>query len=176
MAEQHAERIYTRVMMNLTRRHAEMLTFRRLLGFGLVAAAEPLKKENLELANAILNDSTYDEFFTDRKAAVEFFGGPETIAANTADQELLKILANSGDVGPDQTQHPNAFRRPRCLLGRDSCRPVSRGGNRGVLAPLKLIEDVHLGFGALPSHDISRAYANRDSAEVVSPVAGRCAN
>jgi hypothetical protein len=86
----NAERIFTRVLMNLTRRHADMLTFRRLSGFGLIAAAETLKQENLDLANAILNDPTYDEFFTDRKAAVEFFGGPEAMATNTTNQELLK--------------------------------------------------------------------------------------
>lgn len=87
---ENAERIFTRVMKNLTRRHADMLTFRRLSDLGLPVAASTLKQENLDLANAILSDPSYKEFFTDPKAVIEFFGGPEAMATNTANQELLK--------------------------------------------------------------------------------------
>jgi len=87
---ENAERIFTRVMKNLTRRHSDMLTFRRLSDLGLPVAASTLKQENLDLANAILSDPSYKEFVTDPKAFVEFFGGPEAMATNTANQELLK--------------------------------------------------------------------------------------
>src|SRR5437016_12974737 len=90
MAEKNAEQIYTCVLMNLTRRHADLRTFRRLAEIGVPAAASTLQKENLALANAILNDPAYDEFFTDRKAAVEFFGGADAMATITTKKELLK--------------------------------------------------------------------------------------
>lgn len=67
-----------------------MLTFRRLSDLGLPVAASALKQENLDLANAILKDPSYDKFFKDRKVAVEFFGGPEVMATNTTNEELLK--------------------------------------------------------------------------------------
>ena len=57
-----AERIFTRVMRNLTRRDADMLTFRRLADLGLPVVASTLKQENLDLTNAMLSDLSYKEF------------------------------------------------------------------------------------------------------------------
>ena len=88
-AEQ-AEKIFTQVFLNLTRRHSDMLTFRRLADLGKPAAISTLHDEQLELAQDILTNPAYDEVFKDRKAAVEFFGGPAKMAVMTAAQEIQK--------------------------------------------------------------------------------------
>lgn len=88
-AEQ-AERIFTRVFKNLTSRHVDMLTFQRLADLGKPAAIAKLHQEQLELAHDIENNPAYDEFFKDRRAVVEFFGGPEKMATMTASQEIKK--------------------------------------------------------------------------------------
>jgi hypothetical protein len=90
MSADQAERIFTRVFMNLTRRHADMLSFRRLADLATPVAASVLKQEQLELAHSIQHDPAYGEFFTDGKAAVEFFGGPEAMAESSANQEIVK--------------------------------------------------------------------------------------
>jgi hypothetical protein len=85
-----AARIFARVFSSLTRRHADMITFRRLADLGKPVAVSTLHQEQLELANAILMNPSYAQFFPDPQAAVEFFGGPAKMAAMTTSQEIQK--------------------------------------------------------------------------------------
>lgn len=83
-----AERLFSRVFHNLTQRHADVTTFRRLAALGRGSAAAALSAENYGFALSVLNDPAYDAFFLNRKAAVAFFGGPEKMGSEITAKQL----------------------------------------------------------------------------------------
>ena len=83
-----AERLFSRIFHNLTQRHADVTTFRKLASLGQGAAAATLNVENYRFALSMLEDPQYDEFFLDRKAAVAFFGGPRKMGADMTTKQL----------------------------------------------------------------------------------------
>ena len=76
-----AERLFSRVFQNLTQRHTEVITFRKLAALGQQPAIASLSAENYKFALSLLNDPQYDKFFKDRKGAVAFLGGPAAIGS-----------------------------------------------------------------------------------------------
>jgi len=98
------ETTYARIFFTLIRRQADTMTFRRL-----VRAGEPLAKaqasgEDTQLANDILKDPKYDEYFLDRQKAVEFFGGTEALA-NSWTQGKISTLRGIVDLASVVVMH-----------------------------------------------------------------------
>lgn len=85
-----AARIFARVFATLTQRHSDVLTFRRLADLGKPIAVKTLHEEQLELVNQILTNPDYAQIFPDPKAAVEFFGGPDKMAAMSTGTAIKK--------------------------------------------------------------------------------------
>jgi hypothetical protein len=85
------EVVYTRIFTTLINRQSNTITFRRLSKAGEPMAAAHASVEDMRLVNEILTNPEYDQYFLDRKKAVEFFGGPEALAASMTQGKITTL-------------------------------------------------------------------------------------
>ena len=83
--------VYTRIFETLMTRHANTITFRRLSRAGEPLATAHASADDTRLVNEILNNPEYDQYFLDRQKAVEFFGGPEAMAASMTQAKITTL-------------------------------------------------------------------------------------
>lgn len=88
MSEDQAERLYSKLFLNLLQSDADVRTIRRVAELGQPAAAATLSVDNYRFALSIQSDPAYDAYFIDRKRAVEFLGGPKAMGTTTTMTQL----------------------------------------------------------------------------------------
>src|SRR5206468_3603895 len=86
-----AETAYTRIFITLTRRHGEIETFRRLVTAGEPLVSAHASAEGERFVNAMLTDPEFDQYFLDRKKAIEFFGGPDALRASLTHDKMSTL-------------------------------------------------------------------------------------
>ena len=83
--------VYSRIFETLMMRHANTITFRRMSRAGEPLATAQASAEDRKLVNEILTNPEYDQYFLDRQKAVEFFGGPEAMAASMTQAKITTL-------------------------------------------------------------------------------------